>query len=92
MTQSLDSQDEHQALLDMARSFAAERVAPFASAWEAAGEMPRSTLQEVAELGMAAIYVREEAGGSGLTRLEATLIFEGLASGCPSRARRAQIR
>ncbi len=84
MTQSLDSQDEHQALLDMARSFAAERVAPFASAWEAAGEMPRSTLREVAELGMAAIYVREEAGGSGLTRLEATLIFEGLASGCPS--------
>jgi alkylation response protein AidB-like acyl-CoA dehydrogenase len=76
--------DEQQAILDMAKGFAAERIAPFALEWEAAGEMPRETLREVAELGMAAIYVREESGGSGLSRLDATLIFEGLAAGCPS--------
>ena len=76
--------DEQQAVFDMARSFAADRIAPFAQDWEAAGEMPRPTLREVADLGMAAIYVREESGGSGLSRLDATLIFEGLASGCPS--------
>ena len=76
--------DEQQAILDTAKGFAADRIAPFALEWEAAGEMPRATLREVAELGMAAIYVREETGGSGLSRLDATLIFEGLASGCPS--------
>jgi len=76
--------DEQHAVLDMARGFAADRIAPHAEAWEMAGEMPRAALREVAELGMAAIYVREDAGGSGLSRLDATLIFEGLASGCPS--------
>ena len=76
--------DEQQAVFEMAGSFAAERIAPFALEWETAGEMPKETLRAVAELGMAAIYVREESGGSGLSRLDATLIFEGLASGCPS--------
>ncbi|MGI9420441.1 MAG: acyl-CoA dehydrogenase family protein [Geminicoccaceae bacterium] len=76
--------DEQEAVLDMAKSFAAEHIAPHALDWEAAGEMPRDALRAVADLGMGAIYVREEAGGSGLSRLDATLIFEGLASGCPS--------
>ena len=75
---------EQQAIAQMARDFAAEQIAPFAQDWEAAGEMPKETLRAVARLGMAAIYVREEAGGSGLSRLDATLIFEGLAAGCPS--------
>ncbi len=76
--------DEQQAIFEMASGFAAEQIAPHALEWEAAGEMPRAALQAVAELGMGAIYVREEFGGSGLSRLDATLIFEGLASGCPS--------
>ncbi len=76
--------EEQQAILDMAKGFAAEHIAPNADAWEAAGGMPREMLQAVAELGMAAIYVREESGGSGLSRFDATLIFEGLASGCAS--------
>lgn len=80
----VDLSEEQQAILDMAKGFAAEHIAPNAEAWETAGEMPRETLRAVADLGMAAIYVREEAGGSGLSRLDATLIFEGLASGCPS--------
>lgn len=76
--------EEQEAIFDMARTFADDHIAPFAAAWETAGEMPRKTLQALAELGMAAIYVREESGGSGLSRLDATLIFEGLASGCPA--------
>ena len=81
---TFDLTEEQQAIFDMAKGFAVEQIAPHAEAWEAAGEMPRETLQAVARLGMAAIYVREESGGSGLSRLDATLIFEGLASGCPA--------
>jgi len=81
---TFDLTEEQQAIFDMANGFAVEHIAPNAEAWEAAGEMPRAALQAVAELGMASIYVREESGGSGLSRLDATLIFEGLASGCPS--------
>ncbi len=81
---TFDLTEEQQAILDMARGFASEEIAPNAEAWEAAGEMPRETLRSVADLGMAAIYVREESGGSGLSRLDAALIFEGLSSGCPS--------
>ena len=81
---TFDLSDEQQAIFAMASGFAKEQIAPHALAWEAKGEMPKAALQAVAELGMAAIYVREESGGSGLSRLDATLIFEGLASGCPS--------
>jgi alkylation response protein AidB-like acyl-CoA dehydrogenase len=76
--------EEQQAILEMARDFGAERIAPNARAWEAAGTIPRGVLEEAAALGMAGIYVREEVGGSGLSRLDATLIFEGLSMACPS--------
>ena len=72
------------AVRDMARSFADERIAPNALAWDEAKHFPVDVLREAAALGMAAIYVREEHGGSGMTRLDATLIFEALASGCPA--------
>ncbi|GIX14445.1 MAG: acyl-CoA dehydrogenase [Paracoccaceae bacterium] len=75
---------EQQAILDMAREFGAEKIAPHARAWEAAGTIPREVLREAASLGMAAIYVREDVGGSGLSRLDATLIFEGLSAACPA--------
>ncbi|MFI7869709.1 acyl-CoA dehydrogenase family protein, partial [Streptomyces salinarius] len=45
---------------------------------------PVDTLREAAALGMGGIYIREDVGGSGLTRLDAALIFEALATGCPS--------
>ena len=72
------------AVRDMARSFADERIAPNALAWDEAKHFPVDVLREAAALGMAAIYVREEHGGSGMTRLDATLIFEALATGCPA--------
>ena len=74
---------DHAAVRDMARSFADERIAPNALAWDEAKHFPVDVLREAAALGMATIYVREEHGGSAMTRLDAALIFEALATGCP---------
>ena len=76
--------EEQQAILDMAVNFGAEAIAPHALKWDEEEQMPRGMLQAAAELGLAAIYVHEEDGGSGLTRLDATLVFEGLAMACPT--------
>ena len=76
--------EEQQAVLDMAIDFGAEAIAPHALAWDTSENMPREMLEAAAALGLAAIYVPEEDGGSGLTRLDATLVFEGLAMACPS--------
>ncbi|MCI4663933.1 MAG: acyl-CoA dehydrogenase family protein [Neomegalonema sp.] len=76
--------DEQSAIFDMARSFGAEKLAPNAVEWDQKGLFPRQILEETAQLGMAGIYVGEEHGGSGLSRLDAALIFEGLSEGCPS--------
>ena len=76
--------EEQQAIFDMARDFGAEHIAPHARAWEEAGTIPRDLWQRCAELGLGGIYVAEEFGGTGLSRLDATLIFEALAMACPS--------
>ena len=72
------------AIRDMARSFAAERIAPHALDWDERKHFPLDVLREAAALGMGGIYVSEEHGGSGLTRLDAALIFEALSLGCPT--------
>ena len=77
--------EEQAAIFDMARSYANEKIAPNALDWEEREHMPRDVLEELAELGMASIYVGEEYG-SDLSRLDATLIFEGLSYGCASTA------
>src|SRR5271165_247285 len=74
---------DHLAVRDMAKSFADERIAPNALHWDETEHFPVDVLREAAALGMAVIYVREENGGSGMTRLDAALIFEALATGCP---------
>ena len=74
---------EQIAIRDMARDFARARIEPHALVWDEQKIFPVDTLREAATLGMAGIYVREDVGGSGLTRLDATLIFEALATGCP---------
>ena len=75
---------DHEAVRDMAKAFADERIAPHAIEWDANEHFPVEVMREAAALGMAAVYVREENGGSGMTRLDAALIFEALATGCPS--------
>jgi alkylation response protein AidB-like acyl-CoA dehydrogenase len=74
------------AIRDMAKSFADARFAPHAIGWDEGKHFPVEELRAAAALGMGAIYVREESGGSGLTRFDSALIFEALATGCPSTA------
>lgn len=78
--------EEQRAFQAMAADFAAERMAPFADAWDRDCTFPVETLQEAARLGFAAMTVASEYGGSGLTRLDAAIIFEALAAACPSTA------
>ena len=72
------------AIRDMARDFAAEKLAPHAVEWDRTKHFPIDVMREAAALGMGGVYVREDVGGSGLTRLDAALIFEALATGCPT--------
>jgi alkylation response protein AidB-like acyl-CoA dehydrogenase len=76
--------EEQEAIFDMALGFGQDNIAPFAQAWEREGTIPKELWPKVAELGLGGIYVSEDQGGSGLTRLDATLIFEALAMSCPS--------
>ena len=75
---------EQEAVFEMARDFGAAQIAPHARAWEAEGSIPKALWPKVAELGLAGIYVAEEHGGSGLSRLDATLVFEALSMSCAS--------
>lgn len=72
------------AIQDMARRFTADAITPFAAQWDEDHVFPRDTVKAAAELGFAAIYVSEESGGIGLGRLEAALIMEAMAYGCPA--------
>jgi alkylation response protein AidB-like acyl-CoA dehydrogenase len=78
--------EDQRAFQATARDFARERMMPFARAWDEGEIFPVDTLRAAAALGFGGIYVSEDAGGSALTRLDATLIFEELAQGCTSTA------
>ncbi|MFL5007271.1 MAG: acyl-CoA dehydrogenase family protein [Microvirga sp.] len=75
---------DHITIRDMARAFALERLAPHAVEWDEQKHFPVAEMREAAALGMGGVYIREDVGGSGLTRLDAALIFEALAMGCPT--------
>ncbi len=76
--------EEQEAIFDMARAFGEAEIAPYAKEWETAGTIPKDLWPKLAELGFGGLYVREESGGSGLTRLDATFVFEALSMSCPS--------
>jgi alkylation response protein AidB-like acyl-CoA dehydrogenase len=76
--------EETIALRDTARAFASEKIAPHAQRWDEERHLPVDVLREAAALGMAGLYVREESGGTGLSRLDAATVFEALAYGCPT--------
>jgi hypothetical protein len=73
---------EHQAFRDMASDFAQNKLAPMAEHWDESSHFPVDILREAAQLGMAGMIAREDIGGAQLTRLDAALIFEQLATGC----------
>lgn len=83
MTQ-FDLTDDQLAIQEMAQRFTADAITPNAAEWDEQHHFPRDVVKAAAELGFGAIYVSEESGGIGLGRLEAALIMEAMAYGCPS--------
>lgn len=78
--------DDQIAIRNMVREFAEHEIAPHAAEWDETHHFPTDTLRKAAALGLAAIYVRAEVGGTELSRLDSTLIFEELATACPTTA------
>jgi acyl-CoA dehydrogenase len=83
MTQ-FDLTDDQRAIQEMAQRFTADNITPHAGRWDEEHHFPREVVKAAAELGFGAIYVSEAAGGIGLGRLEAALIMEAMAYGCPA--------
>ncbi|MFJ1623991.1 acyl-CoA dehydrogenase family protein [Streptomyces sp. NPDC088190] len=83
MTSTLLTEDQ-QALVETTLDFAQDHLAPHALDWDRDKYFPVDVLRKAAGLGIGGVYVREECGGSGLTRADGVLVFETLSSGCPS--------
>ena len=81
-----DLSDDQRAFQETARQFAQAEWLPHAALWDKREEFPEEALRKAAALGFAGIYVRDQFGGSGLSRLDATIIFEELATACVSTA------
>lgn len=81
-----DLSEEQRAFQDVARDFATNEMAPHAAEWDEKHLFPVEALRKAAALGFAGIYVRDDIGGAGLSRLDAALVFEELATACPSTA------
>jgi alkylation response protein AidB-like acyl-CoA dehydrogenase len=79
-----DLTDDQRQIQEMAQKFTADAITPNAAEWDEKHLFPRDTIRAAAELGFGSIYVSEESGGIGLGRLEAALIMEAMAYGCPS--------
>jgi alkylation response protein AidB-like acyl-CoA dehydrogenase len=81
-----DLTEDQRAFQATARSFARDEMMPHARDWDEGEIFPVEALRKAAELGFGGIYVKDDVGGSALTRLDSTLIFEELAQGCTSTA------
>jgi acyl-CoA dehydrogenase len=84
MTNQFDLTEDQLAIQDMARKFTMDAIVPNAAKWDEEHIFPRATIKAAADLGFGAIYLSEESGGIGLGRLEAALIMEAMAYGCPA--------
>jgi len=84
MTGQFELTDDQLAIQEMAQRFTADAITPYAAEWDEKHTFPRDTIRRAAELGFGSIYVSEPSGGIGLGRLEAALIMEAMAYGCPS--------
>ncbi|MDN5634888.1 acyl-CoA dehydrogenase family protein [Brevibacterium sandarakinum] len=76
--------EEQQTISGMVREFADSEIAPHALEWDAEHHFPVDVIKKSADLGMGGIYVSEEAGGTGMGRMDAALIFEAMSTACPS--------
>ena len=78
--------DDQRAIEDAARAFAAAELAPHSARWDAEKHFPVDVLRKAAEMGFAGLYVAEDVGGSALSRLDASIVFEQLSYGDVSTA------
>jgi alkylation response protein AidB-like acyl-CoA dehydrogenase len=84
MTDQFALTDDQLAIQDMARKFTADRITPFAAEWDEESHYPVDVWKAAGALGFGSIYVSEASGGIGLGRLDAALIMEAMAYGCPA--------
>ena len=84
MTDQFALSEDQLAIQEMARKFTADRITPFAGEWDERSHYPVEVWRAAGEQGFGAIYVSEESGGIGLGRLDAALIMEAMAYGCPA--------
>jgi acyl-CoA dehydrogenase len=84
MTEQFGLTEDQLAIQEMARRFTADNITPFAAEWDEKHHYPVDVWKAAGELGFGAIYVSEASGGTGLGRLEAALIMEAMAYGCPA--------
>ena len=84
MTGQFQLTEDQRAIQEMAQRFTADNITPHAGEWDEAHHFPRDVIRQTGELGFGAIYVSEESGGIALGRLEAALIMEAMAYGCPT--------
>ena len=84
MTGQFALTDDQLAIQEMAQRFTADNITPHAAEWDEKHHFPKDVIQSTGELGFGAIYVSEESGGIALGRLEAALIMEAMAYGCPT--------
>lgn len=82
----LELNEEQQAFREAARDFAAARMAPFAAQWDAEHHFPKEVISAGGELGFCGLYAPEDIGGLSVSRLSAAVVFEELATACPSTA------
>jgi len=76
--------EDQVAFSDMARAFAQNEMEPHAAEWDEKQEFPVEVLRKAGELGFMGLYTPEEQCGLGMSRLDASIIFEQLAQGCTS--------
>ncbi|EJE4558307.1 acyl-CoA dehydrogenase family protein [Vibrio parahaemolyticus] len=76
--------EDQRAFADTAQQFSLERLAPMAAEWDEKQNFPKDVLREAGELGFLSLYTPEEHGGLGLSRLDASIVFEQLSMGCTS--------
>lgn len=81
---SVGLNDEQKEIHNIASKFSKEKMKPFMAEWDKNETFPVDVLKQAAELGFAAIYCKPDFGGTGLTRLDASVIFEALSEGCVS--------
>ena len=78
--------EDQRAFRDAARAFAEKSMAPHAAEWDDQHIFPVDVIREAGALGFCGLYVPEEHGGLGLSRLDTSIVVEELAAACPSTA------